>query len=155
MTITHRPAKIEDAEILAPIMREQDRVEVYLSHGVSPKEALRLSFLNSDENYSMVDDEDKIIAMFGCVKQGDKAGMPWLLGSDDIANKNHHRSFLFLTKTYVQTLKERYDYLYNYAHAENTVSLKWLEWLGFSLGKKIKNWGLNSGTFIKFSWDRR
>jgi len=155
MTVRYRDATLEDAEALAPFIREQDALEVYLSHGLSAGEALRISYANSDERYSIIDEDERVVGMFGCVDNGDMKGMPWLLGSDDLVKKGHSKSFLTGSKKYVEGIKHYYNHLYNYVHEGNTVSLKWLKWLGFSCDKKLKKWGLNKATFIKFSWERR
>jgi hypothetical protein len=155
MAVTYRTSTLEDADILAPRMREQDAREVFLSHGVSPGEALRISCGNSKESFTIIDGNKDVVGMFGYVDESNRKGVPWLLGSDKLVEKKNHRSFLVQSQHYVNSLKVKYDTLYNYVHAENTVSFQWLQWLGFSIGQELKNWGLNNGTFIKFSWKRR
>ena len=155
MAVTYRASILEDADILAPHLREQDAKEVFLSHGLSPRESLRVSFGNSEESFTIIDDDRDIVGMFGYIDDSNCKGVPWLLGSDKLVEKKNHRSFLVQSADYINSLKIKYDILYNYVHAENTASLNWLEWLGFSLGGELKNWGLNNGTFIKFSWERR
>lgn len=155
MAVTYRKSILEDTEILAPHMREQDAREVFLSHGLSPREALRVSCCNSEESFTIIDDDQDIVGMFGYVDDSNCKGVPWLLGSNKLVEKKNHRSFLVQSQDYLNSLKIKYDFLYNYVHAENAASLQWLRWLGFSLGQELKNWGLNNGTFIKFSWERR
>ena len=155
MAVTYRTSILEDTEILAPHMREQDAREVFLSHGLSPREALRVSYGNSEESFTIIDDDQDVVGMFGYVGDSNCKGVPWLLGSNKLVEKKNHRSFLIQSKDYINSLKIKYDLLYNYVHIENSTSLDWLQWLGFSLGQELKNWGLNNGTFIKFSWERR
>tara|TARA_B100000902_G_C26770699_1_gene650244 strand:- start:155 stop:559 length:405 start_codon:yes stop_codon:yes gene_type:complete len=133
-------------------MRKQDAFEVYCSHGVSPIEALRISFMNSHDCFTIIMNDEKIVGMFGVV-QMDDAGMPWMLSSDDLAEKQNAATFLPKGRAWVDSLKSQYKSLYNYVHADNTVSIRWLKWLGFDLNEEFVDWGKTPSRFIRFGWN--
>lgn len=140
-----------DIEILAPILREQDKMEVFCSHGVSPEEALSISKKNSKECFTVIgDDEEDVILMFGVVEDDNGEALPWLLGSDKTAEIP--KFVLENSSAKIAEWKEKYSRLYNFVHADNEVSLRFLTWLGFSLDKKHEAWGYNPSRFIEFEW---
>ena len=144
MGATYRKAVKEDIDILAPIMREADRKEVYASHGVSPREALDISFEKSTECFTILSDDGRVIGMFGVTEDSPKKAIPWLLGSYDIPSIA--KDLLMQSEKKVQEWKNKYQELYNFVHFENKAALRWLEWLGFSFEKDIKN------NFVRFQW---
>ena len=154
LAVTYRKAVIQDIDILAPILREQDKHEVWCSHGVNSREALQMSFLNSTECYSIIEDHLKLVGMFGVVNQGNGVGMPWMLASDDLPKKENVATFLPQGKSWVEGLQKKYQQLYNYAHAENHTSLKWLKWLGFDCNEVVQEWGYHPSTFVRFVWEK-
>lgn len=145
----YRPSFREDAAVLAPKMRKQDALEVWHSHGLSPLEALRFSFDESIESNSIIDDDGQVIGMFGVSEVAPIVGVPWLLASDRL--KAVQREFLPESEKWVQRINERYDLLYNYVYAGNTVSIRWLKWLGFSFVREIPDHGVHPTTFIEFA----
>jgi len=153
LSVTYRKAIEADIADLAPQMREQDRREIYSSHGVTPLEGLTLSFAQSEDCKTIEDQDGRIVGMFGVVDKGDSEGSPWLLGSEDLPKINHQSSFLSQSKDCFADMKLRYRKLDNHVHAENWVSIRWLKWLGFSFDKEI-TWGYHPSKFIKFYWNK-
>lgn len=147
MGATYRHAVKEDIDILAPIMREADRREVYASHGASPKEALEISFRNSVECFTILSNDGQVIGMFGVAEDSPKTAVPWLLGADDIPFIA--KDLLVQSEKKVKEWKNKYSEMYNFVHCDNRASLRWLEWLGFSFETEIKN------NFVRFKWEAR
>ncbi|WP_455153243.1 phage protein Gp13 family protein [Bradyrhizobium cenepequi] len=58
-------------------------------------------------------------------------GAPWLLGTDAV--EQHYRQFLRHSVSWRDQLLERYPILRNFVDDRNTVSIRWLRWLGFKL----------------------
>lgn len=89
--------------------------------------------------------------MFGVVPvsaiTGD--GLVWLIGTDDI--EAHTRAFLMASRAEVALLLEAYSRLFNLIDADNTVSIRWLKWLGFSFFPAIP---LNGWPFLPFEVKR-
>lgn len=92
--------------------------------------------------------------MFGVVNQGNGVGMPWMLASDDLPKQENVATFLPQGKSWVEGLQKKYQQLYNYAHAENHTSLKWLKWLGFDCNEVVQEWGYHPSTFVRFCWEQ-
>lgn len=154
MSVTYRTSIEADIAILAPNMREQDRHEVFCSHGVTPLEALNISFSNSSECNTIIDHNEKIVGMFGVVLSGsDNAGTPWLLATGSFSEKKNRRSVIVKSKEYLKEIQGRFDKLSNRVHADNTTSIRWLRSLGFSFDQEAI-WGFHPAKFIRFYWNK-
>lgn len=142
----YRPAVIEDCLDLAPRMRKQDMDEVRASHGHSPVEALLSSLNCSEEAFSIIHN-DQVIGMFGVAPIVNRLGTPWLLASDELPQVS--REFLPESRKWIESLAPRYDVLINYVHHKNTVSKRWLKWLGFNLLNE-RTYGVGNDKFNPF-----
>ena len=146
----YRTAKLEDIEELADNLRAEDRLEVFCSHGYGPKQALTYSFGTSKECNSIIDDGERVIGMFGFgVTPDNKSAIPWLLASDELSKIA--KQFLPESKAWVDRVVEPYDYVFNYVHASNRKSIKWLKWLGFTLSGNAVIYGYYPAPFYKFT----
>lgn len=60
-------------------------------------------------------------------------GIPWLLGTDALDNLKV--SFMKYSRSFVNLFMfdDEVDFLTNYVSATHTASIKWLEWLGFTV----------------------
>ena len=129
--ISVRSATYDDCLSLAPNLRQEDKDEVWASHGMLPEEALIYSFLSCPKTFVAVIN-DEILCMFGCSpKATEGMGMPWLLGSDDI--KVFSREFLSASKAIFARTIVPYHFLSNQVWSKNTVHIKWLKWMGFTI----------------------
>lgn len=145
----YRPSVREDAVVLAPNMRDQDALEVWHSHNMSPLEALHFSLDHSVEANTIIANDGEVIGMFGVGEQSDLIAIPWLLASDRL--REVAREFLPESEKWVKRVNAQYDLLYNYVYSGNTVSIRWLKWLGFSFIREIENHGHNPTKFIEFA----
>ena len=137
--ITIRPARLRDAQTLAPRLRGADCEEVMASSGVTPLIALRRSLRASLKESGpggagrawagLVGDE--LVCVWGVAPASDGTGIPWLLGSDGI--ETHQRAFLRRNRAYLAEMEEGRALLCNRVDARNTASKAWLAWLGFTL----------------------
>ncbi len=59
-------------------------------------------------------------------------GIPWLMGTDLV--DAHKRAFLCESRRMVGEWQKRYPVLRNLVDARYTKALRWLTWLGFTLG---------------------
>lgn len=74
------------------------------------------------------------VAVFGCAEYGSLLapdGVPWLLGTEAVAR--HGRVLQREARRYIAAMLQEYPRLFNAVHAENTVSVRWLKRLGFTL----------------------
>ena len=149
----YRAATQEDLDELAPKMREADRIEVWCSHGMTPDEILQYSWVVSNEVNAAYNDEDEVIGIFGWSLDERGSCVPWLLASDDL--KNYTKQFLKESRVWVRGLMEKFPHGYNYCHAANQQSLKWLRLCGIKDFQRVDGWGYYPSPFVKFSWTRK
>ena len=146
----HRPSKYGDCKVLAPKLRDEDKAEVWASHGLEPLPALQFSFLSSEEARTIIGDNEDIIGMFGVCNDKNGIGTPWLLMSDEIYNRSHARQFVPESKRWVNSIPERYKVLVNFIAKENDRAIKWLRLLGFTFISLHENYGVNPKPFYEF-----
>jgi len=126
-----RPTRILDVPALADRVRSADRDEIMASHGLSPLAGLMLAVHASEgPRTALVDGE--VMAIFG-VAPDDAGAQPWLIGAEGI--ELFHVPFLRRSRAWVREAKARHGLLKNWVDARNTVSIRWLGWLGFEIGE--------------------
>lgn len=127
------PAAPEHIPALAVDMREADRREVWASHRHTPGQALEKSLARSELAWTCLI-EGRSAFMWGVARLGSmisEKGAPWLLGTPAIAGVS--RDFLRQSPFYVAQMQERFPRLENFVHAENRLSIRWLQWCGFTI----------------------
>lgn len=131
--ITMLPATEDDARELAPLLRAEDRAEV-LALGCDPVDGLLQSLSGSCEAWTYRDDE-RIICMAGVAPLSliGRTGVPWLLGSDLV--QVHRRAFMLETRRMVARWLDMFAVLRNTVDCRHEAALRWLRWLGFTLGE--------------------
>lgn len=92
-----------------------------------PKDAVVLSFQTSSKCYSVKTTEDGLLACFG-VAPREGFGVAWLLGTRNFYKIK--KKFVKESRMWVDDLMEGFDYLTNYVMEANTLSMRWLTWLG-------------------------
>lgn len=126
-----------DAISLAPRLRAIDNLEVK-AVGQTPEGSLMGSFdLPQSKVLSLLDDEEEVVLMCGsCQSEHDSdGGVIWMLASDDI--ERHKKDFLKLCTPVTAELSEGYKYVYNLVHKDNTKSIRWLRWNGFTVDDSV------------------
>jgi hypothetical protein len=132
MTPTIIPATRDHIADIAPRMRAADTAEVWAAARRTPGEALTLS-LDHATSASTVMVGGRAEMMFGVGALNLMAGIgaPWLLGTD--AMLRHQRWFLAASEAEIARMLETYAVLHNLVDDRNTMSKRWLGWLGFTL----------------------
>jgi len=134
---------------IARNMREADRIEVKASSGLSPYESLKHSCEKSNFNVVVIVDDTPIAVLgLAVISALTGLGTPWLLSSEEALK--HKREFFKLSPPIIQEMLNICPKLYNYVHAENKVSIKWLKWLGFTVERNTVEYGINGEKFHKF-----
>lgn len=113
-------------------MRKADRDEVFAASGKTPLEALTFSFEKSSVAMTaLVDGRAEV--MWGAAELNILNGVaaPWLLGTKAV--EKYQVAFLRHSVEWRQKLLDRYTVLRNFVDDRNTVSIRWLKWLGFKL----------------------
>lgn len=124
------PATAEYGRAVAASMRPADIAEVWAIAHHSPMQAIELSLAAPGEHLAFIAN-DMVLAVFGCSATGlAGVGTPWLLGA--VGVERYARQFVDLGRAYVARWATEYDELINVVDARNTVSIRWLRWLGFA-----------------------
>ena len=117
-------------EYIADNLREQDRLEVFYSHGVTGWESVINSWNYSEIRHGIEGDNGKPVALCGV-----NNSIIWLLGTDELFSSNsHRRQFIRGGKIWInELLTGGEQMLHNWALSSNVSSLRWLKHLGFEI----------------------
>lgn len=125
-----REAIDADLRAVARHMRAMDALEIFALTGNSPLDGLTRSVECTPGARTLVLDGDPA-AIYGAAPVADGIGVPWLLGTNAIAESS--RDFVAFSREEFPRLIEPYQYLENCVHRDNEASKRWLSWLGFTL----------------------
>lgn len=144
MTII-RNATLEDAVSLSKSLCKADAAELYAAGHDDCEAILKESVQNSIEVLAVVDEEG-VAALFGFSKQG-FLGVPWMLCSERTRRK-HRRLMLLLPRHYLPQWGQKCSFMGNLVHVENTKSIRWLQFLGFTIHPPVE---VRRGLFHPFT----
>lgn len=141
-----------DVTHVAAYMREADRAEVWASGRLEPLAALEASVAISREVWvGRVDDVPVCLFGVGHLSDGTllggAVGAPWLLGTNDLPR--HAVAFLRRNRPVVAGWRQSYGRLVNCVDARNSVAIRWLRWLGFTIHPAAP-WGAFGLPFHRF-----
>lgn len=133
---------------LASTMAQEDRLEVWDAFHWEPREALEQSLARSADPKAWIID-GSVKCIFGVYKTSpiSVVAVPWFLASHDLPK--YARRFLRCSKWVVEDWKRQYPRMENYVDARHTRSIRWIEWLGFTLYPPI-NFGIEQKPFHPF-----
>lgn len=144
-----RPATEADARALAAMPRLDDARECAAIAGMSILDGALFSLSISDEAVTALAG-GQVICMFGvgheCPLSGIRA--PWLLGTRLV--DKHAGQFLRTSRPMFKAMQWRYPALANYVDARAARTIRWLSWLGFTIGA-AEPMGVASRAFRRFS----
>jgi len=143
-----RPATAEDAEFLAPRLRQADKAELLAGSGTSPLDALMEGLRLSAPALVGVDDDDVPILMFGVAPIDDTLGCVWMLSSDDIYK--HKFTFLKRSKRVLDDFNKKWPVLFNVCDERNVDHIEWMRRLGYTFIARHPNYGQAGIPFIEF-----
>lgn len=115
-------------------MRRADELEVLRMGLPDPYQAMLESVLDSRVALAAYTDRG-IACVVGVSKPsllGDDACI-WMLGHQDL--EKYSVRFLKESRRVLAQILENYRLVENYVDAENTLTLRWLEWLGFTIDR--------------------
>lgn len=136
-TKEHQRAEPATIEMVVPLighLRKEDHVECMAMSGrdadICLVEAVRRS---GDDCFVGMIGDDPVLA-FGCAPQSilSFSGVPWMLASERISEVKF--KVVKQSRGFIKGFLRNYGVLENFVHAENKISIKWLEWCGFNIG---------------------
>jgi 2-keto-3-deoxy-L-rhamnonate aldolase RhmA len=128
--LTVHPATAERVAHVLDHLRDADRREVALSSGKDVREVLLESVALSDwANVAEVDGVPAILYGVAYIAPG--IGAPWMVATDDI--RKVRRQFVQACRAEVDVMAAAYPDLRNIVARFNRCSIRWLEWLGFTI----------------------
>lgn len=128
-----RAADLQDALFVAANLRIADKEELVAGGTEDFAQCLADSFSMSRICRVAVAD-DVPVAIFGVCDSGTAGvGVIWMLGTDGLYKIS--RQFLKGSEQEISLMANGYKTLFNYVHVNNKLSIKWLEWLGFTIDK--------------------
>ena len=140
-----------DVAVLVRNMREHDIQEVNAATHMGLRNAVQTSVIMSTYSKTgLVNDE--LVCMWGVcpISLLSGSGSPWMLGTNLITEKQ--RIFLRRSKPWLDDIRKDYRYLENFVDARNTMSIKWLKWLGFEMDE-AEPYGIHGEPFHKFTME--
>ena len=121
-----------DVVRFASLLRLADLREIEASTGLPPEVALMQSIDGSDTSravYSVLDNAP--LAIFGIGAADTGVGVPWMGGTD--ASASYGKSLVKEGRRWLDKQHEDYPILTNIVDARNTVHLRWVRHMGFTL----------------------
>ena len=142
-----RKATLKDFKYVVNNMRVMDKIEAHYQTGMEPEDALSFTYMGSEINMAIANDNDEPIGL--CGVQND--GCILCVATDDLySNKKYRIQLIRQGREWVDNLLGSYKILYNYVYAENTSAIKWLKSLGFTFVNYHKEFGLQQKPFYEF-----
>jgi len=137
--------------IIADNMRQSDIEEVIAAGNDTPLQALEESVEYSKTSV-VACHGDVPLVIYGLSRPTVLGnGVIWMLGTNQ--SKKFRREFMHYTRLVIAEMLTECSMLYNYVHARNTVSIRWLKALGFTI-EDAEQRGPYNELFHKFYIER-
>jgi hypothetical protein len=148
--IKYSTAKIIDAhpdhaDYLAPRLRAADKIEC-MCLGKKPIEALHEGFEHDLATLTILNEEEKPVAMFG-IGEGELFPYIWMLGTDELSKKCKKDIVKYSKQWVEELLKLTGGIAANFVYKYNRPAVRWLRWLGADFVGEIE---FNKEPFYKF-----
>jgi len=129
------PANLDDVKYVSANLRQgdKDELQAMVLGDVSPSCAVLSSYMVSRHTTYIGYANGTPVIVFG-VKPPTLMGevaTPWLVGTDEV--QKYSKAFLRHSLGVVELWKKQYPFMRNYVDVRNTFSIRWLQWLKFSV----------------------
>lgn len=127
-----------------------DEKEIYYASGLSPFDGVKLCHTLSIADCEVaLNAKDKVLSLHGVMpKEG--YGIPWMILTKDAYKVEGINKGMSLTVDWVERKLLRYKRLQNFISVENKLTIRWLEFLGFKMTRKIDHFGFCKQPFYQF-----
>jgi hypothetical protein len=149
MNVGIRPAVPSDMDAIVANARRAD-VEEMEACGTTVRDAIENGLRRSDWTLTGLL-EDEPVCMFGVAPVsilGGK-GAPWMLAAEGL--ERAQVPFLRACRPVIAEMRLTYPFLLNVVSADNTLAIRWLQWLGFKFDHAPIE--VRGHTFLLFSMD--
>lgn len=115
-----------------------DRVELEASAGHKDIKEVLITSRDSSFECFVVKIGDRPVAVFGIALTDPDGlfGVPWAVLSKEM--RKYPKELMRTSRAIVQRWSQMFPVLENYVHADNVRAIRWLERIGFTIGKQIK-----------------
>ncbi len=147
-----RMATREDAKEIAGNLREADLGEMKAVLGTVEDPAESLIYGVDNSAYPMVATIDGVpVSIFGVIRDPINAdvGCVWMMGTDEMTRRK--KLFLRHALKALETLFGSFRLLWCCMDKRNTVHVRWIQWLGFSLLREHPSFGEQRKPFLEFA----
>ena len=141
----------KDIDYVAENMRQADLDEIKAVGVEDPRQALLESYRNSNPECYSVMHRTVPVAMFGVVPDAEdpRHGSIWMLGTDHVTD-DFPVAFLRQCRRFLPILMSDYEMVSNKVDKRNTVHIKWLKWMGFTIIREVI-YGPENRPFYEFA----
>ena len=133
MKIIIRQATNSDFAYVARHLRESDLIELRAAGHADPVAIVSAGWMwGGWKRVAVV--SGRPAAVFGVSPSSEAdTGLPWMLATDYI--RQIPRGVIIKSRDEVGRMQQKYGMLKNLVHRDNAISMKWLEWLGFTIDR--------------------
>ncbi len=136
-----------DIALIAACARQADIDEMQACAGATIEQALELGLAKSLRAF-VIEADGKPLAAVGDTLHAIGVGVPWMVTTNHIAK--HRRVFLSDSRRVLADMQRRHGLLFNYVDVRNKDAIRWLAWLGFTIGDAVP-YGVHGLPFAQFS----
>lgn len=133
--IQSRPATLADVEFFVANLREEDRVEYRAAYGVGNERSVLQQTIEQTYDCQVAEVDGVPFAIFGIGPGPEGSAIPWLIGTDVLTDNRQ-----FLCRIFPRVLagwKAKHPLMFNCVLATHTKTIRWLQWLGFTIADPI------------------
>lgn len=141
-----RPAVMDDAQRIAPLLREKDVREIAAASGLTPEVSLFLAFIGPGERVIAETPNGEPILIGGIKPTHAKAAAIWMLATPLL--EQYALPSVRTTRRWLDEWHKTYPLLWNRAWEGNDLHVRWLQMLGFSF---ISREHVRGHSFIQFA----
>lgn len=126
------PAHVDHIDAIVSDVRQADIDELEASSGSTPEQALERGIKGSSWAVTVLYN-GKPVAIAGLIVVNLLCGFgsPWMVATHAV--EENPRPFLRLSRQYVAKMADQCPLLINFVDDRNSVAIRYLEWLGFSM----------------------
>lgn len=135
-----------DVALIDGCARMVDREEMLAGAGQSIADALQYGIDQSLRAW-VIEAHGRPLAAVGDTMHGIGTGVPWMVTTDHVVRDA--RAFLRGSRAVLMEMLQRHQLLVNYVDARNVNAIRWLAWLGFTIGNAVP-YGVQGLPFHKF-----